>query len=553
VRPRTARRRVDSLPPRRAHRASCRVRLPAITFLLTLPLFLSCASPPASSWWRHVRWLADDARQGRETGSPGYFAAAQYVAHEFEMAGAKPTGPSGYFQSVAFVARRVREKECSVVLKRADGRADTLVLGDDAVLSASLDAADSIDAPAVFAGYGLELPEAGLHDLEGLDLHGAVAIVLRGAPRGVPPTVAAHAQATGERWARLRERGAIGFIVIPNPASQSIPWERSRLSRFEEGFTLADSALDEKGGMRFSLYMNPARAERLFEGSGRTFAEILARDRANQPIPRFALPCRIRARVRMTRRRVESPNVIGVIPGSDPALRGESVVLSAHLDHLGIGAPVAGDSIYNGAMDNASGVAALIEIAQALRRAPRPPRRSIVLLAVTGEEKGLLGSRAFAARPPPAAIGRMVANLNLDMFLPIGPLRSVIAHGIDESDLGDWFRAVADSSGVKIEPDPKPAQTYFVRSDQYNLVRAGVPALFVEIGSGGDSALDRRLQLWMRNRYHAPSDDVRQPIDFAAADGFNRLLLRFCRDVADRPERARWKRDSFFRRYERAP
>lgn len=536
--------------PRRA-RAAALARGVAI---LALPLALSCAPRhPAQSWWRHVRWLADDAREGRETGSPGYLAAAQYVAHEFQLAGAQPAGPGGYFEPVSFVARKILEPECFVALERPGReRADTLTLGDDANLSSSIDEADSIDAPAVFAGYGLELPEAGLHDLEGLDLRGAVVIVLRGAPRDVPSTVAAHAQAAGERWARLRERGALGMILIPNPDTQSIPWERARLSRLEEGFSLADSSIDERAGMRFAMYANPARAERFFTGSGHTFAEILHSARAEEPLARFALPYRIRARVTMSRRRVESPNVVGIIPGSDPALRGESVVLSAHLDHLGVGAPVAGDSIYNGAMDNASGVATLIEIARALHAAPHPLRRSIVLLAVTGEERGLLGSRAFATHPPPG-VGRMVADLNLDMFLPIGPLRSVIAYGIDESDLGDWFRAAAESSGVKVEPDPEPAQTIFVRSDQYNLVLAGVPALFVEMGSGGDAALARKFKLWRQTRYHAPSDDVRQPIDFAAADGFNRLLLRFCRDVADRPERARWKADSFFRRYERVP
>lgn len=522
--------------------------LPAALF--ALPLFASCAPAPAESWWRHVRWLADDARQGRQTGSPGYLAAAQYVAHEFEMAGARPAGTAGWFQPASFVARRVVEPECSVVLSRRD-RADTLDLGEDALLSASLDAADSIDAPAVFVGHGLELPESGLRDLDGLDLRGAVAVYLRGAPRDVPSTVAAHAQSTGERWARLRERGAIGLVTISNPKVRSLPWERARLTRLEEGFTLADSSLDEKGGMRFALYANPDRAERFFQGSGHTFAEILQRADANQPLPRFALPYRIRARVRLTRRAVESPNVVGVIPGSDPALRGESIVLSAHLDHLGIGAPIAGDSIYNGAMDNASGVATLIEIARALRSGS-PPRRSIVLLAVTGEEEGLLGSRVFAAHPP-AAVGRMVADLNLDMFLPIAPLRSVIAYGADESDLGDWFRAAAESSSVKVEPDPEPAQNIFVRSDQYSLVRAGVPSLFVEIGPGGDSAVVRRFQLWRKNRYHAPSDDTRQPIDFRAADDFNRLLLRFTRDVADRPARPRWKPSSFFRRYEPGP
>lgn len=517
---------------------------------LVLSLLASCAPAPADSWWRHVRWLADDARQGRQTGSPGYLAAAQYVAHEFETAGARPAGTTGYFQPVAFIARKLVEPECLVTLARAD-RTDTLVLGEDAILSSSIDAPDSVDAPAVFAGHGLELPEQGLDDLAGLDLRGAVVFYLRGAPREVPSTVAAHAQSTGERWARLRERGAIGMVTISNPKTRSIPWERARLSRLEEGFALADSTLDEKGGMRFSMYFNPDRAERLLQGTGHTFAEMLQLADANRPLPRFTLPFRVRARVRMTSRSAESPNVVGVIPGSDPALRGESVVLTAHLDHLGIGAPVAGDSIYNGAMDNASGVATLIEIAHALRGGP-PPRRSVVLLVLTGEEEGLLGSSWFAAHPP-AAVGRMVASLNLDMFLPIAPLRSVIAYGEKESDLGDWFRAVADSAAVQVEPDPEPAQNIFIRSDQYSLVRAGVPSLFADIGAGGDSALVRRFQLWRKNRYHAPSDDTRQPIDFRAADDFNRLLLRFTRDVANRPERARWKPDSFFRRYERAP
>ncbi|HLQ66928.1 MAG TPA: M28 family peptidase, partial [Candidatus Limnocylindrales bacterium] len=188
----------------------------------------------------------------------------------------------------------------------------------------------------------------------------------------------------------------------------------------------------------------------------------------------------------------------------------------------------------------------------ALHALPHPPRRSIVLLAVTGEEKGLLGSRAFALNPP-SAVGRMVADLNLDMFLPIVPLRAVVAFGVEESELGDWFKAIADSSGIKVEPDPEPEQTIFVRSDQYNLVRAGVPSLFVTFGDTGDSTLDRRFREWMRERYHAPSDDLRQPVDLEAAIAFNRLLFRACIDVADRDERPRWKAESFFRRYARDP
>jgi hypothetical protein len=519
--------------------------------LLAASTFLSCAPGAADSWWAHVRWLADDARRGRETGEPGYLAAAQYVAHEFERSGAEPAGTDGYFQPVRFVARKIREPECLVALVRG-GRADTLVLGDDAALSNSFEAAESLEVGAVFAGHGLQLPEAGLRDLDGLDLRGKVAVVLRGAPRSVHSTIAAHAQSSGERWRHLRERGAIGVVTIPDPAAMHVPWERGKLSRFEAGLTFADSSLNEKVGQRFGMIVNPERAERLFEGSGHTFAEILAAAHAGQPLPRFPLPWRLRARVRTDQRVVESSNVIGIIRGSDPALRDESIVLSAHLDHLGVGAPIAGDSIYNGAMDNASGVATLIELARALHHLPHPPRRSIVLLATTGEEKGLLGSRAFAVSPP-RAVGRMVADLNLDMFLPIVPLRSVVAYGIDESELGDWFRAIADSSGIRIQPDPEPEQTIFVRSDQYNLVRAGVPSLFVMFGDTGDSTVDRRFHDWRRHRYHAPSDDLRQPVDLAAALAFNRLLFRTCLTLADRNERPRWKAESFFRRYARDP
>ena len=460
-----------------------------------------------------------------------------------------PAGTDGYFQPVQFVWRKLREPESWLALVRP-GRADTLELGEEAIISDGLDAADSVDAEAVFVGHGLQLAEAGLDDFAGQDLHGKIAVYLRGAPKNVPSTVAAHAQSTGYRWSRLKAAGAIGTMTISDPTVHSVPWARIKANRGEPGMTLADSSLDERRGLKFSASVNPAKAEQMFDGSGHTFAEILDAAHAGRAIPRFKLPYRIRARVRLDRRNVESPNVIGIIPGSDPALRGESVVLTAHLDHLGVGGPIAGDSIYNGAMDNASGVATLIEIARALHASP--PKRSVVLLALTGEEKGLLGSYAFANHPPPA-VGHMVTNLNLDMFLPIVPLKSVIAYGIDESELGDWFRAIADTADVRVEPDPEPDQNIFVRSDQYNLVRAGVPALFVTFGETGDSTLDRRFKAWRRDRYHAPSDDVHQPVNKDAAVAFNRLLLRVCRDVADRPETPRWKADSFFRRYAKDP
>ncbi|HEX7077260.1 MAG TPA: M28 family peptidase [Candidatus Eisenbacteria bacterium] len=517
---------------------------------LSIPALLgaiSCGPEPAARWWSDVRWLADDAREGRGTGTPGYLAAARYVAYRFREAGAKPAGDDGYFQPVRFVRRQIREPECLLALVQ-DGRVRLLTLGDDAYFRVEADAPESLEADAVFVGYGLVVPEYGYDDLRGLDLRGRIAVCLRGGPSLLPDDVRAHAMSGGERWRRLHDAGAIGYALVSNPRRGGFPWARARLARLSPAFSLADTALDENHGRRFGLSMNPARAERFFAGSGHTFAEILDRDMRGEPLPRFPLAARIRARVIVDRREVTCPNVVGIIEGGDSTLRRQAVVLSAHLDHLGIGAPVRGDSIYNGAMDNASGVATLIEIARGLGAPGHRPRRSVVLLAVTGEEEGLLGSRAFAARP---TIGdrEIVADVNLDMFLPIVPLRSLIDYGGDQSDLGAWFRATAESSGVRIAPDPDPRRAYFVRSDQYSFVRAGVPSVFVEFGPTGNPFLDRRVERWNRERYHAPSDDARQPVDFGAAAEFNRIFLAFARDVADRAERPRWRADSFFRKF----
>jgi Zn-dependent M28 family amino/carboxypeptidase len=341
------------------------------------------------------------------------------------------------------------------------------------------------------------------------------------------------------------------LAAIPDPSTLSIPWDRITGNRFTWSYGLADTVLDEQYGQRFRIYVNPVHAQRLFDGTGRSFDELVAIAHRGEALPRFPLSCRIRARLRIDRNEAVSPNVVGVIGGSDPSLRGESVVLSAHLDHLGIGAAVQGDSIYNGAMDNASGVATLIEIARALRQARVKPKRSVVLLALAGEEEGLLGSRAFA-RDPPRAAGKMIANINLDMFLPIIPLRATTVFGIEESTMGDRYRALAESSGVRIQPDPAPEQTYFIRSDQYNFVRAGVPALFMEFGgTAGDSTLERRLAEWRKTRYHAPSDDIRQPVDLKAAAAFNRLLTRYTENIANEGDRPVWKKGSFFARFAR--
>lgn len=311
---------------------------------------------------------------------------------------------------------------------------------------------------------------------------------------------------------------------------------------------LADPALNDSRGLQFSLTFNPDRAEKLFEGSGHSFAELLALADAGKPLPRFALPESIRAKVTVKRWQVDSMNVAGVREGSDPKLKNEYVVLSGHLDHLGIGQPINGDKIYNGAMDDASGIASLIDIAQQLNEEHARLKRSVLFLAVTGEEKGLQGSRYFAAHPTVNAAS-IVADINLDMYLPLFPLRVLEVQGVNESTLGDQVRAAARDYGVEVQSDKEPDRNLFIRSDQYSFVRRGVPALAFKFGYEPGSPEEKIAKQWLKNRYHAPSDDLSQPVDKAAAAKFNRILLDLTQRVANADQRSRWESKSFFRRF----
>jgi Zn-dependent M28 family amino/carboxypeptidase len=299
--------------------------------------------------------------------------------------------------------------------------------------------------------------------------------------------------------------------------------------------------------MKVSITFNPAHAGKLFAGSGHTIAELLALDDAHKPLPKFPLKARIRETTEYRASELESDNIAGILPGSDPKLKDEYVVLSAHVDHLGIGGEINGDKLYNGAMDNASGVATLIEIARNMG-AQQKNRRSILFVAVTGEEKGLLGSKYFANYPTvkPETI---VADLNLDMFLPLIPLKSITAYGINESTLGDDFKQVAQSFGVKPLADDEPQRNIFTRSDQYNFVRRGVPALSFKISAEAGSPERKILAGWIHDRYHSPSDDIKQPVNLETAARFNEILMTLTEKVADADQRPQWKQTSFFRRF----
>ncbi len=507
------------------------------------------ASEPGERWWRHIEYLADDKLEGRLTGSEGHRVAAAYVAGEFEKAGLEPAGTNAYIQPVKFHSRRIQESGCKLDLVRA-GKIEPLVLGDDAYISTRTDPVAELEAPLVFVGYGLAVPEMHYDDFAGVDVRGKIVVSIAGGPSNIPGPLRSHYQSAHERNQFLKQAGVAGTIGIQNPKSMDIPWDRAALSRFQTSMSLADPALDEAHGVRLSVTWNPAKADKLFAGSGHTFSEMLALADAGKPLPHFALPMSLKAKTSVERSDVESQNVAGVLRGSDPKLRDEYVVLTAHLDHLGVGEPIHGDRIYNGAMDDASGVASLLDMAETLHDSHVRPRRSLLFLAVTGEEKGLLGSEFFANHP---TIDRknIVADLNVDMFLPLFPLRLITVYGLNESDLGARIREVAQKMGVGIQDDPEPLRNVFIRSDQYSFIREGVPSLAFKVGYTKGSPEEKIAKTWLKERYHAPSDDIHQPVDKACAAKFNAVVLEMAKTVADRPERPRWNTDSFFRRFSR--
>ena len=528
--------------------------------LLPLPvlLFMLSAHPAdqthfdGKTWWDYVKVLADDDMEGRETGSAGLRKAEDYVVSQLKRASLQAAGTDGFYQQVKFQSRQIVEKDSSLALIR-NGKLEPLTLGEDAFFSSRADLAPEVQAPLVFVGYGLTVPEQNYDDLADLDLNVKVAVSIGGSPSEIPGPLAAHHSSASERWKALRKSGAIGVIGIPNPASMDIPWSRMSVNRTHPSMTLADPQFDDTAGQKLAVVFNPTKAEQLFAGSGHTFDEIAALAKDRKPLPRFPLAVSMQARAKLDKQDVESANVIAKLPGGDPELQNEYVVLSAHIDHIGIGEPIKGDRIYNGAMDNASGSAVLLDVAASLKASGEHFKRSLLFVFVTGEEKGLLGSRYFTAYPT-VDPKSMVADINIDMFLPIVPMKVLTVWGLDESDLGEEARQVAESHGIIVQSDPEPQRNVFIRSDQYNFIRHGIPALAMGIAPDPDSPAQKQLfRNWLTERYHAPSDDLDQPIDLPAAAHYEEVIRALMIAVADNSQRPQWKANSFFRGYAENP
>ncbi|MGC4250931.1 MAG: M20/M25/M40 family metallo-hydrolase [Sphingobium sp.] len=492
-----------------------------------------------------VTFLADDLLEGRDGGTRGYDIAARYVAARFTALGLEQIVPDSWYQPMTLAVATL-EKDSPARLA-IGGR--TFDNGGDVVIGAfGREPKQGLEAGAVFVGYGLQSAREKIDDYAGLDLRGKWAVALSGSPVGMPSEIGAHLAA--EKAQAAQKAGAIGLVTIPSTAMLArMPWERLRERAGDPsvGWMQPDGQLYVRTpGIRGSAYAHGAAAEALLAGSGRTLAAIRAEAGKKGGRPKgFALKPMIRLDRTSSVATAPSSNVLAVLPGSDPALAGEYVLLMAHLDHVGVKPDTPGkDKIYNGAMDNASGVATMLAVAKAFAESGTRPKRPILFAAVTAEEDGLLGSQYLAKNPVLPAGSRLVGVVNLDMPILTYDFQDVVAFGAEHSTLGPIVEKAAKSEGVALSPDPLPAEGLFTRSDHYRFVEEGVPSVFLMTGFAGPGKA--AFEHFLKTDYHKPSDQIDLPFHWEAAAKFARVNYAIAREIADAAEAPRWYEGDFF-------
>ena len=499
-----------------------------------------------------MRFLADDALEGRGTATRGHELAAKYVASEFESMGLLPAGENGtYFQTVPLRSGFPNEKQSELVITR-DGHKEVLKFREDFITQADAARTDtSAEAPVVFVGYGVTAPELKYDDYAGMDVKGKIVAIVWGAPPSLPSSLRAHYSSGIVKARTAAERGAVGMIVVNDPVSEQI------YSFDKEARDLAFPSmrwLDKAGEpndyvpqLRARAALSMEATRKLFAGSAHSAAEVYAAAQERRPLS-FALPLTAKIRNVSTFQEQRSQNIAALLPGSDATLKSEYVVYTSHVDHLGIGEPVEGDPIYNGALDNASGTAILMEVARAFTQLKTRPKRSILFVAVTAEEEGLRGSDYFAHYPT-VPKNRIVANVNMDEDLMLWPLRDVIAFGAEHSSLEKIAEQAARRLNLTLSPDPMPEQVIFIRSDQYSFVKQGVPAIYPWPGlKSDDPAIKPQaiFERWEEKKYHQPQDDMNQPFNWEAAVKFAQFDFLCGYLIAQAPERPQWNKGDFF-------
>ena len=495
----------------------------------------------ANSVRGHVEFLADDQLEGRDTGSRGHEIAAHYVASRFREMGLEPGGPAGSWFAQVPLRRATIVQPTPAITLTLNGRQQKLAWARDVALRPSLtERHRAIDARLVFVGYGLDEPLLGLDDYRGLDAKGAIVVSLAGAPRGLASEVAAHL--TSAKAETAAAHGAIGLIEVGGEGRLASD-VAADASRATTNWVAPDGSSGEIP-LRARLSLSPAWQAKLFEGSPKTLAAL--RSEAATASPRgFPLYARASIVADTAWTDFTSPEVIGRLPGADPVRALENVVLMAHLDHLGVkpDARPGEDHIYNGALDNAAGVATMLEAAREFVASGRRPARSVLFIANTGEEKGLLGADYFAAHPT-VPIVSIVSVVDLDMPLPLYDFTDVTAFGAEHSTVAHTVAQAGAAMGIRVSPDPMPQETIFVRSDHYRFVQKGVPAILLMTGyaNGGEAVWTQ----FMAKVYHSPADDLSQPISWRALARYGMLNYGIARALADAPDRPRWYANDYF-------
>jgi hypothetical protein len=473
------------------------------------------------AWWHTTEALSNDAMEGRDTGSAAYQRAAEYVAGRFKAAGLSPAGENGsYFQSVPMREIAVVADGTSFTLLAPNGAETTLKFLQQISISATDALMPKLEAPLTFRGYcGKEVMA---------DVAGKIVVCFGTQRQGLPSGSA--------RSAAARDGNAVGIVTVDDPYFTIEPprWP----SAYARSVTLRSmQPAKPQGAALPSMRLSADAFATMLAGAGQDAAALLKSGGAKLPLPSFEIPARLRLQLHVTQRDLSSPNVIAKLVGTDAKLKTEHVVIGAHLDGYGFGTPVDGDKLYNGTLDDAAYVALLIQEADDLKaRRLRAPKRSILFIAFTGEEKGLLGSLWFVDHPTVPA-DTLAADVNLDQLRPLFPLNILTAEALNDTSLGETARAVAAPMHIEIRPDTEPERNLLFRADQHPFLTIHVPAISFIFGYDPNTDAEKRYREWYQVRYHRPQDDLTQPMDFAAAAKFNTFFYRLVQTIADESHR----------------
>jgi Zn-dependent M28 family amino/carboxypeptidase len=494
----------------------------------------------------HVKFLSSDLTEGRGPGTRGGDLATEYIATQFALSGLKPAGDGGtFFQQVPLIGI---ETEASAQLSASKG-SDTLEFkweNEFVGVNEKLTAKDQFEAEAVFVGHGIVAPEYQWNDFKDVDVRGKVIVLFTNEPASDDPKFfGGRALTYYGRWTYKYEeatrKGAVGAIIIHTTPTAGYGWEvvRSSWSREQPYVKLAPG----EPALSLAGWVNKEAGEKLLALAGHHVGELLkaADSRDFRPIP---LGIRIRCNLPTKVRDIQTRNVAGLVEGSDPKLKSEVVIYSAHWDHLGIGTPVNGDSIYNGAVDNGTGCGILLELAHAWASQANKPRRSALFLAVTAEEGGLRGSEYYATHPEIAA-GKTALAINYDGLFPFGRTRDVVVNGAERTTAWPVVEAIAKQMELTINPDPRPEQGAYYRSDHFSFAHAGIPAFSVEEGDdfiGKPKGFGAKaFEEYNEKHYHQPSDEFQESWDFSGLAEMARFGFLIGAEVANQSGLPTWR------------